>query len=80
MEDGKGEKFPSVVAVLGFTTLLVAFGGVDVWARLPMDRLFLMSRSTQPTDRRRKVRCVSLVKGLARAGQGDLYRTPYSVA
>ena len=34
MEDGKGEKFPSAVAVLGFTTILVAFSGVGVWTRL----------------------------------------------
>ena len=34
MEDGKGKNFPSAVAVLGFTAILRAFGGVDVWAGL----------------------------------------------
>ena len=34
MEDGKGEKFSSAVAVLGFTPILGAFSGVGVWARL----------------------------------------------
>ena len=33
MEHGKGEKFPSAVTLLGFTTIVGAFSGVDVWAR-----------------------------------------------
>ena len=41
MEDGKGEKFPSAIAVLGFTTILGAFSGVNVWARLAWGRVVL---------------------------------------
>ena len=41
MEDGKGEKFPSAVTVLGFTTILGAFSGVDVWARLASGQVVL---------------------------------------
>ena len=41
MEDGKGENFPSVVAVLGFTTILGVFSGIGVWARLAYRRIVL---------------------------------------
>ena len=38
MEDGKGEEIPSAVAVLGFTTILVVFSVIGVWARLAYGR------------------------------------------
>ena len=41
MEDWKGEEFPPVVAVLGFTTILGAFSGIGVWGRLSCGRVVL---------------------------------------
>ena len=41
MKGGKGEKFPFAVTALGFTAILGAFRGVDVWARIAYGRVVL---------------------------------------
>ena len=48
-----------MVAVLDFTTILGAFSGIGSGCGYLVEESLLLSRSTQPTDYRRKSRCVS---------------------